>query len=80
MSVEELTTFLGWVTVINIGVLLFSTFMVVAFRNAVSSIHVKMFSMNKEDLPNAYFNYLANYKIFTIIFNLAPYLTLRLMF
>ncbi len=79
MSIGELTTFLGWVSVINIGVLLFSTMMVVLFRDSVANIHAKMFSIAKAELPGAYFQYLAQYKTLTLVFNLAPYVALKLM-
>ncbi len=79
MDIETLTVFLCWATIINIGILLFSSFMVVAFKNTVSSIHMKMFFMSREDVFKAYFNYLANYKTLTIIFNLVPYLILELI-
>lgn len=80
MSIAELTTFLGWVSVINIGVLLFSTAMVIIFRDCVANIHTKAFSISKDELPFAYFQYLAQYKTMTLIFCLAPYVALKVMF
>ncbi len=80
MSIAELTTFLGWLSVINIGVLLFSTTMVVLFRDFAANIHAKMFSISKDDVPFGYFQYLAQYKTLTLIFNLAPYVALKVMF
>ena len=80
MNIEELIIFLGWLSVINIGVLLFSTMMVVLFRDFVANIHAKMFSISKDELPFAYFQYLAQYKTLTLIFNLAPYVALKVMF
>ena len=80
MSIAELTTFLGWVSVINIGILLFSTFMVVTFRDACAQIHAKMFDMKKPDILRAYFQYLAQYKTLTLVFNLAPYIALRIIY
>lgn len=79
MYLQEITTFLGWSTVINFAVLLFTTLMLIAFRSAVSSIHGRLFGLDEKDLGRAYFQYLSHYKIAIIVFNLAPYLALRIM-
>lgn len=79
MSIAELTEFFGWLSIINIGVLLFSTAMVVLIRDFAVNLHAQMFSMAKEDMPRAYFQYLAQYKTLTLVFNVAPYIALKLM-
>ena len=42
-------------------------------------IHRKMFGLSEEVLSKEYFRYLANYKIAIFIFNLVPYLALRIV-
>jgi hypothetical protein len=79
MDIETLRLFLGWVTVFNIGILLFSTLMVVTFKKRVAAIHGRMFSLKEEAVLPMYFQYLAQYKTLTLIFNLVPYLVLRLV-
>lgn len=79
ITLEILTTFLGWCSVINIGVLFFSTFMVVLFRDLAVSIHSKMFDLDEAELPKLYFSYLASYKTATLVFNLAPYIALKII-
>jgi hypothetical protein len=79
METEVLTTFLGWATAINVTIFIISTLIVIAFRNVVSSIHAKMFSMNKEDIFKAYFQYLGHFKILIILFNLTPYIVLKFL-
>lgn len=61
--IETLTTFLGWSTVINFGVL------------AVSAIPAWSFEIR----PLIYFQYLAQYKIAIFVFNLVPYIALKIM-
>ncbi len=78
MTQEFLTTVFGWMTVLNIGVLLFSTLMVVALQDWIAGIHGRMFQMEKHDVKRAYFRYLANFKILTIIFSLMPWIALKL--
>jgi len=78
-SLELITAFFGWTTVINFVFLLFSTIAVVAARGAISRIHGGMFGLESADLSRAYFQYLAQYKIAIIIFSLTPYIALKLV-
>ena len=77
-TLETFTSFLGWCAVINIAVLLFSTLAVVSCKGCVAKIHSKMLGVEEEKLPVLYFQYLGNYKVMTLVFNIAPYLALRL--
>lgn len=79
MTIDALTTFLGWCTVINIGVLVFTTIILTIMRGPVSGIHSKLFGLDPSALPAAYFQYLGNYKIAIFIFNAVPYIALRIM-
>ena len=78
MSLEQLTGFFGWCSVINIGVLLFSTIMLVLMKDWVINIHSKMFNLNPQVLAPI-FRYLGNLKLLVIVFNLVPYLALKLI-
>ena len=79
MSIETVATFLGWCTVINSIVLLISTVALMSCRKWISKIHAGMFEIDESTLNLCYFRYLANFKILTIVFNLAPYLALKIM-
>jgi len=43
-------------------------------------MHGGMFNLNKEDLGRAYFGYIALYKILIIVFNLVPYIVLKIIY
>ncbi len=79
MTIEQITQLLGWCTAINLGLLIFSSIFVILLRVPIMKIHAKMFPLSEEDLARAYFQYLAQYKILILVFNLAPYLALRIM-
>lgn len=79
ISLHELTTFLGWCTAINIGILLFSTLITTLTKSFAASLHSKLFHLDPASLPKMYFDYLGNYKILIMVFNLVPYLALRIM-
>jgi len=79
MTVDILREVLGWCAVINMGLLLFSAIFVVLLRGPISRIHAKMFNLDESDLSLAYFQYLAQYKIAIIVFNIIPYFALRIV-
>ena len=79
MTIETLTEFFSWVSIINIAVLMISGLPVMLMRDVISKIHSKIFGLNPEDLGRAYFQYLAQFKIATIVFSIAPYIALKIM-
>ena len=79
MDMNSLTLFLGWCSVINISILLFSTIALVVARGPVSNIHSKLFGVNQSDLAPLYMQYLGNYKIAIILLNIVPYIALRII-
>ena len=78
-TIETFTTFLGWCSVINIGILLFTTLLLLPMNEWVANIHGRLFGIKRTDVQLSYFNYLANYKIVVLVFNLAPYIALKVM-
>jgi hypothetical protein len=53
--------------------------MLTVMRSWVVSFHSKMSGVDEADLPKIYFEYLGNFKILIFVFNLVPYLALRVM-
>lgn len=78
-SLQSLTTFFGWCSAISIGILLLSSLGLILMRGTISKMHTRLFCMTEADLSRAYFQYLAQFKIAVIVFNLVPYIALRLM-
>lgn len=79
MTLETLAAFLGWCTLINMGMLIFASLAMVSMRETMTRMHGSMFGLDDTDLARAYFQYLAQYKILIFVFNLMPYLALRIM-
>ena len=79
MNVETMCEFFGWCTVINIGVMTFAFVKLMLIRDWASRIHSKMFGLDDASVRGAYFQYFVNYKIAIVIFNLGPYIALRIM-
>jgi len=79
VTLQQLTELLGWSTVINMGILLLAFFAVTSLKGIIIPIHNKLLGMGEADLTRAYFQYLANYKIVVLVFNLTPYVALKIM-
>ena len=79
MDLDEITLFLGWCTAINIGILTFSALVLFLFKDFVINTHSRLAGVSASQLPSLYFAYMGNYKIGILIFNLVPYIALKLM-
>ena len=79
MELAQLTTFLGWCTVINFAFLLLATVALTALRGVVMRVHGSLLPMKEDDLKTLYVTYLANYKILAVVFNLVPWIALKIM-
>ena len=77
---QTLVEFLGWCTLINYGLLLFSTLILHTPAGKWGrSIHGRLFGLKDSELDSLYFRFLANYKLLIFVFNLVPYLVLRFL-
>jgi len=79
ITLSDLTELLGWSSIINISVLMITTFFLTVMRNFVLSIHSKMFGLNENELLQIYVKFIGNYKMFIFIVNISPYLALKIM-
>lgn len=79
MTATELANLLGWCTLLNIGLLMLAFAALTVARKPILAIHNRLTGLEPAELSRAYFNYLANYKILIFVFNLVPYLALRIM-
>jgi len=79
ITLSQLAELLGWASVINIGILLFTTLLLILMKNTITSIHSKMFGIPENELAVIYFRYLANYKTLTLIFFICPYFAIKLI-
>lgn len=78
-SIELLSAFFGWCTVINFALLIVSAAILLLMRDPLAKMHAKMFGLSEAEVARIYFQFLAYYKISTIVFNLVPYLALRII-
>ena len=70
---------LGWATVLNLAILALAGLGVVFAGDFLKRVHGRFYRLSGEDLDRQYFQYLANYKILIFVYNLGPYLALRIV-
>jgi hypothetical protein len=54
-DLQTLTTFPGWCSVINMGLLLFSTAALMLMKNFVARMHSKLLGVDRPEFPAMYF-------------------------
>ena len=76
MSIEIFTSFLAWCTLINLVILILWGLKL--WNRWMRRMHGKMFDLSEERIAATHYNVLAHFKALWVIFNLTPYLALRL--
>ena len=79
MNIEQLSEFFKWMTIINIGLLLFSTFATVVLKSLMVNIHTRMFDVSETQMSVAIYAYLGMFKVLIIVFNIVPYCALLMI-
>ncbi|MCU7555951.1 hypothetical protein OCL06_15280 [Alteromonas sp. ASW11-19] len=75
---SELSSFFGWMSVINIGILSVMGLAITLGRRQIASIHHALFNLSQPELYLLYFKFLAAYKLLTLFFCVVPWLALQL--
>ena len=79
MTMETLTAILGWSSIINFAVLTLSFLVIKLWPALLSNFQAKLLGIDAEDLRLMYIKWLGAYKIGIILFNLVPYIALRIV-
>ena len=79
MTVEMLREFLGWATLINLGVLYLWFFFFVFAHGWMYRLHSRWFKLSVERFDSIHYAGMAVYKIGLFVFNLVPYLVLLII-
>ena len=79
ISIEEIAIFVGWCTVINIGLLLLALIAIAIFHDFVGDIAGKIFGVSSEDAKIVLLQVFQQFRLVVIFFNLVPYIALKIM-
>ncbi len=75
----ELTVFLGWCSILNVALLSVTSLIIFLLKTPITSLHSQLTGLDQQTLMPLYFSYLGQYKITILVFNLIPYVALKLM-
>jgi len=79
MDIQTLTSVFGWMTVINIGILLFIAIFFAFASDWIYKMRTKLFPMPRESFNIVTFSIIGFFKIFIVFFNLVPYIALNII-
>jgi uncharacterized protein DUF6868 len=79
MSLEQITNLFQWMTIINVLLLVFSSVLVMTLKEVVCKMHGKLFGLEKNQVAIVIYSYIGMYKILVIVFNIIPYIALRVI-
>ena len=79
MDTDALAAVLGWCTVINFGLLMFWGLIFMAAPGLVYRTQSRWFPFSRETFNVVFYSFLAVFKIVFVVFNLVPYLALRIV-
>ena len=79
MDMTEVTAIFGWMLVINLVIYTWSALWIIFARDFVTRMQARIMGVPEEEWPRLYTHYLSHYKLMLIVFNLAPYLALRIV-
>ena len=79
MDIHMLRVFFMWCTIINAGLLVFSSLILAFAGEWIYRLHAKLFSMPRETFNAVIYSFLGLYKIVFLVFNLVPYVALLIM-
>ncbi len=79
MTVEIIRDVLAWCSVINIGLLLFWLLWLTLAHDFVYRVHGKFLKLSEERFDAIHYAGMAFFKICIFVFNIVPYLALRIV-
>jgi hypothetical protein len=79
MTVDMIHEFLGWCSIINIGILFFWFAMITLAHDKIYKLHSKWFKISKEKFDEIHYMLLGFFKLSVFIFNVVPYIALSII-
>jgi hypothetical protein len=79
MTLEEIRAALGWCTLINWAVLLWWWMFIWLARDFVYRLHSKWFKLSEHTFDAMHYGGMGLFKVAVLMFNLVPYLALRIV-
>lgn len=79
MDIETVRAFLMWCTIVNVGMLTFSSLLCTFGGNFVYRAHSRWYPMPRETFNVVLYAFIGLYKIVVIVFFLVPYIAISII-
>ena len=79
ISIYRVIEALGWWLVINIGLLLWWFLAIVLMHDFIYRVHTKWFKISRETFDAIHYAGIAFFKILVFVFNVVPYIVLKII-
>jgi hypothetical protein len=79
MTIEVVREFLAWCTLINIGLLVWWFLWLFLAHDWIYKLHGRWFKLSEERFDAIHYAAIAFFKLSVFVFNLVPYLALRII-
>ncbi len=79
MNIQTLTAFFKWCTIINVALFVLPAIIFIAAPDIIYNWHGQLFHMPRETFDVVLYSFLGLYKIVILVFNLVPYVALRIV-
>jgi len=79
MNIEQLTEFFKWMSIINVGIFVLSSILIMLLKGIMCIMHGKLFGIKEDKVAIVSYGYLGIYKVLVIVFNIVPYVSLLLI-
>ena len=80
MNIEPLKELFMWMTIIHLGLFIWTAVMCMAAKGFIQRVHGKMFGLSPETIKAFLYGYLGAYKIAFIVFVLVPWIALTIIY
>ena len=79
MTLEVIRAALGWCAIINMGILLWWFLFLTFAGDWVFRVHSRFFQLNRDQFNGIHYAGMAFFKLVVFMFNIVPYLALRIV-
>ena len=79
MTLEVIRAALGWCAIINMGLLLWWFLFLTFAGDWVFRMHSRFFKVNRDQFNGTHYAGMAFFKVVVFMFNIVPYLALRIV-
>lgn len=79
MDITTVRAFFMWCTIINMGILIFTSLVCVFLREFSFQMNHKYFLISREAFNLGIFAFVALFKMIVIVFNLVPFIVLAIL-